>query len=120
MWWYVVGTGLARTADEGARVGLVLLAVERTGSAALGGALVAALLVPQVVAAPLVGRAVDRTARPARTLGLLAGGFAVCLGAATAVLGRVPAVLVLGLLLAGGSLAPAVTGGLSSRLAELV
>lgn len=120
MWRYVVGAGLARTADEGARVGLVLLAVERTGSASLGGALVAALLVPQVAAAPLVGRAVDGAARPARTLGLLLGGFAVCLGLTAAAVGRVPPGLVLVLLVAAGSMAPAVTGGLSSRLGELV
>jgi hypothetical protein len=120
MWRYVVGAGLARTADEGARVGLVLLAVERTGSPTLGGMLVAALLVPQVVAAPVVGRTVDRARRPARTLGVLAAGFAVCLGLAAAVLGRVSVVLVVLLLLAAGTMAPAVTGGLSSRVGGLV
>ena len=117
---YVVAAVLSRIADEGARVGLILLAVERTGSAALGGVLVAALLVPQVVAAPLVGRAVDRAARPARTLAVLVAGFSVCLGLASAVVGRVSVVVVVVVLVAGGAMAPSVTGGLSGRLGSLV
>lgn len=57
---YLAAALSARTADEGARVSLVLLALHQTGSAALGGAMVAPLLVPHVVAAPLVGVLVDR------------------------------------------------------------
>jgi hypothetical protein len=52
---YLITAVLIRLADEGARIGLVLLALERTNSAAVGGLLVAVLLVPQVVAAPAIG-----------------------------------------------------------------
>jgi len=51
---------LARLADEGARVALILLALEVTGSEAFGGGLVAALMVPHVLAAPAVGAIADR------------------------------------------------------------
>ena len=55
---------LARIADEGARVSLVLLALDRIGSAAIGGTMAAALLIPHVVAAPLIGVLVDRARQP--------------------------------------------------------
>ena len=58
---YAGAAVLVRTADEGARVALVLLALERTRSAALGGLLVAALLVPHVAAAGVVGARADRS-----------------------------------------------------------
>lgn len=61
---YVAGGLLVRVADEGARVGLILLSMERTGSPALGGLLVSALLVPHVVAAPAMGLLADRSRRP--------------------------------------------------------
>ncbi|KUL22411.1 hypothetical protein [Actinoplanes awajinensis] len=60
---YLVAAVGARLADEGARVAIVLLALERTGDARLGGLLVAALMVPHVLAAPLVGAAADRVRR---------------------------------------------------------
>lgn len=61
---YLAAALPARIADEGARISLVLLALHAKGSAALGGAMIAALLVPHVVAAPLVGVLVDRARRP--------------------------------------------------------
>ena len=70
-----------RVADEGARVALVLLALQRTGSAAVGGALVAALLVPHVVAAPAVGWLTDRARRPHALIAAAALGFAASLAA---------------------------------------
>ena len=73
---YATGALLVRLADEGARVVLTLLAVRRTGSAATGGVLVAALLAQQVVAAPLVGLLADRMRRPQRLTSLAALGFA--------------------------------------------
>ncbi|MFJ4878464.1 MFS transporter [Streptomyces sp. NPDC088745] len=110
----------ARLADEGARIGLVLLALERTDSAGLGGALVAALMIPHVVAAPVLGAVADRVRR--RRLFHASCLFAYGLGlAATAVVvGRAPAGLALALVAAAGCCAPLVTGGLTSLLGELV
>jgi hypothetical protein len=49
---YLIIVVLVRLADEGARIALLLLALERTDSAAVGGLPIAVLLVPQVIAAP--------------------------------------------------------------------
>ncbi len=117
---YLLVAVLARLPDEGARVALVLLALERTGSGALGGELVGALLIPHVLAAPVIGTLADRT-RHRRALhgGALAGFCAALVGCGLAT-GRVPAPLVLLLAAAGGCLAPMITGGLSSLLADLL
>lgn len=117
---YGTAAAAVRTADEGARVALALLALERTGSAGLGGALVAVLLVPHVLAAPVVGLLVDRSRRPGLLLGAAAAGFGVALLVAAAGLGRLPAAVVLAALLVGGCCGPALTGGLSSRLGAMV
>ena len=111
---------LVRVADEGARVALVLLALQRTGSAAVGGALVAALLVPHVVAAPAVGWLTDRARRPHALIAAAALGFAASLACVAAGLGRAPLPLMIAVLLIGGSCGPALTGALTSRLASLV
>src|SRR4051794_23675273 len=107
-------------ADEGARVVLVLLALERGDGAAVGGLLVAALLVPHVLAAPVLGLLVDRASRPE---GVLAGAgalFAAGLAVPAVALGRAPVALCVLALLVAGCCGPALTGGLSSRLPALV
>src|ERR687883_965734 len=91
---YASAAILVRLADEGARVALVLLALQRTGSAAVGGLLVAALLVPHVVAAPLVGALADAARRPAVLVGAGATGFGLTLAVAGLGLGRLPLPLV--------------------------
>ncbi|WP_375423230.1 MFS transporter [uncultured Friedmanniella sp.] len=117
---YLAAAVLVRLADEGARVALLLLALERTGSAGRGGVLVAALLVPHVVAAPVVGLLTDRARRPGRVLAVAAVGFAACLATAALGLGRLPFGLVLAVLLVGGCCGPALTGGVTSQLQTLV
>src|SRR3954463_14486104 len=97
---------LLRLADEGARVVLVLLALERGRGAAVGGLLVAALLVPHVVAAGAVGARADRSAGPRRVAAVAAAGFGVALGIAALAVGRLPTPLVLGVLIAGGCCGP--------------
>ncbi|MGW5770493.1 MFS transporter [Streptomyces longwoodensis] len=111
---------LARLACEGARVALVVLAVDRTGSAGFGGALVAALLVPGVVAAPLAGALADRVRRRrlfhAGCLVLHGAGLVAVAGTA----GRAPTGLVLAVAGAAGCCTPLLTGGLTSLLGDLV
>jgi|tagenome__1003787_1003787.scaffolds.fasta_scaffold20827680_2 hypothetical protein len=111
---------LLRLADEGARVVLVLLALEQGEGAAVGGLLVAALLVPHVLAAPALGLAVDGSARPTALLAVTAGVFATGLAVPAFALGRAPALVSVLALLAAGCCGPALTGGLSSRLPALV
>jgi MFS family permease len=117
---YATAALLVRLADEGARVGLVLLAVERLESATVGGLLVAVLLVPHVVAAPLVGLLADRARRPQLVVAVAAMAFGVALGSTGATLGRLPLPLVVIVLVAGGCCGPALTGALTSQLPALL
>ena len=117
---YAAAAIAVRMADEGARVALVLLATERDGSAALGGVLVAALLVPHVVAAPFVGHRVDRSVHPGRVIAGCAAGFGTALAGASVCAGHVSAPAIVVILLIGGCCGPALTGGLTSQLAALV
>lgn len=117
---YFAAAVLVRLADEGARVALLLLALDRTGSAGRGGLLVAALLVPHVVAAPVVGLLTDRARRAGRVLAVAAAAFAGCLGTVALGLGRLPFGLVVAVLLVGGCCGPALTGGVTSQLRGLV
>jgi MFS family permease len=52
---------ITRLADDMFSVGVVLLVLERTGSAGLAGATVAAVTLPSVVSGPLLGAWLDRT-----------------------------------------------------------
>ena len=117
---YLITAVLIRLADEGARVALVLLALERTNSAAVGGLLVAVLLVPQVVAAPAIGLLTDRARQPRWVLTLSVAGFAASMATVAFLLGRVPLPVVVVLLLVGGCCGPSLTGGLTSQLPRLV
>lgn len=110
----------ARLADEGARVALVLLALAREHSASLGGLLVAALMVPHVVAAPVAGALADRVRHRRLFHGLGLAVYGTGLTATAWATGRLPTVLVVLLVLTTGCCAPLVTGGLTSLLAELL
>lgn len=110
----------ARLANEAARVAVVLLVLERTGSPALAGAVVGALTLPSLVTGPLLGAWLDRTRRRraafvANQLLLLAGllGLLAATGAA-------PAGVVLALALLPGLTAPVLTGGFTGLVAPLV
>ncbi|MET9881758.1 MFS transporter [Streptomyces sp. NPDC006430] len=117
---YLAAALAARFAAEGTSLAVVLLALERTGSAAHGAFVLTAWLAPHVVAAPLTGAAAARTRRPRMFhVGALAG-FACAVAALALLLGRAPAALVLAVALLGGSCGPMVTGGMSSLVAGLV
>jgi hypothetical protein len=117
---YLAAAVTARIADEGARVSLILLALQQTKSAAVGGAMIATLLVPHVVAAPLVGVVIDRARRPRWPLASMILIFGATLAVVALVLGHAPLWLVFSLLLVGGCCGPAITGGLTSQLPGLV
>ncbi|HEX5905825.1 MAG TPA: MFS transporter [Propionibacteriaceae bacterium] len=117
---YLAAAIVIRLADEGARVALVLHALERTDSATIGGLLVAALLIPQVVAAPAIGLLTDRARQPRWVLTASTLGFAVSLAGVALMLGRLPLPLVVAVLLLGGCCGPSLTGGLTSQLSTLV
>lgn len=117
---YLAGAVLVRLADEGARVALLLLALERTAGPAFGGALIAAFMLPHVVAAPIVGGLADRTRHPRllHAFGPLLFGASLAMASVGA--GRLPAPLVLAAALIGGCGTPLLSGGLSGVLRQIV
>jgi hypothetical protein len=119
---YVAAATLARSADGGAAVGLVLLAMTTRTLArpSLVGGLLATCLTAPHLAGPLVARYLDR-ARDGRRL--LAGAFVLyglAIAAASVAVGRAPVVVAAGLVVLAGLCGPLLIGGLSSRLAGLV
>ncbi|MFE5860431.1 MFS transporter [Streptomyces virginiae] len=117
---YLAAALAARIASEGMGMAVVLLALERTGSAAHGAFVLTAWLAPHVLAAPLAGAAAARTARPRLFHAGALAGFATAVAALTVLLGRAPVPLVLAVAVLGGSCGPMVTGGLSSLITALV
>ncbi|MFD8981751.1 MFS transporter [Streptomyces sp. NPDC059564] len=110
----------ARFASEGMGLAVVLLALERTGSAAHGAFVLTAWLAPHVLAAPLAGALASRVRRPRLFyVGALAG-FTTAVAALAVLLGRAPTPVVLAVAALGGTCGPMVTGGLSSLVAALV
>jgi MFS family permease len=59
---------ITRLADEMYSVGVVLLILDRTGSAGLAGATVAAVTLPSIVSGPLLGAWLDRSGRRRRVM----------------------------------------------------
>lgn len=117
---YLAAALAARFASEGMSLAVVLLALERTGSAAHGAFVLTAWLAPHVLAAPLAGAAAARTRRPRLFhVGALAG-LTCAVATLSVLLGRAPTPLVLAVALLGGSCGPMVTGGMSSLVAGLV
>jgi MFS family permease len=117
---YLLTALLARLADEGMGIAMALLALDRSGSPAAGGLVMAAWMAPHLLAAPLTGVYAERARRP----GLFYGAALAAFGAAIALLallaGRVPLGVLLLVAAAGGSCGPVVSGGLSGLLATLV
>ncbi|MFE2141633.1 MFS transporter [Streptomyces sp. NPDC059456] len=116
---YLAAALAARFASEGMSLAVVLLALERTGSAAYGAFVLTAWLAPHVLAAPLAGAAAARTRRPRLFHVAALAGFTGAVAALSVLLGRAPAPLVLAVALLGGACGPMVTGGMSSLVAGL-
>jgi MFS family permease len=110
----------ARLANEAARVAMVLLVLDRTGSPALAGAVVGALALPALVTGPVLGAWLDRTshrrwvfvANQVLLLGVLV--------ALLAVTGMAPSYAVVLLSLLAGVTAPVLTGGFTGLIPPLV
>ncbi|KPC63342.1 hypothetical protein ADL29_15580 [Streptomyces chattanoogensis] len=110
----------ARLAEEGMAVAAVMLAVQRTGSAAQGAFVLTAWMAPHVCAAPLVGAVAGRARRPQLFCAGALAGFAAAVATLAAITGRAPMPVTLAVALVGGGCGPVVSGGLSSLIAGLV
>ncbi|MFF4580268.1 MFS transporter [Streptomyces sp. NPDC001373] len=117
---YLAAALAARFASEGMGMAVVLLALERTGSAAHGAFVLTAWMAPHVLAAPAAGAAAARSRRPRLFYAGALAGFTAAVAALAALLGRAPVPVVLAVAVLGGSCGPVVTGGLSSLVAGLV
>jgi hypothetical protein len=119
---YLVAATLARAADAGAAVGLVLLAVSpATGlehGVGAGGLLAAALTAPHLLG-PWVARRLDRARDGRRVLAAAFAAYGIAIAAASLGLGRIPFAVVLVAVIAAGACGPLLTGGLSSRQAGI-
>lgn len=115
-----MGSLLARAADEGVAVTVALLAISRTGSAALGAEILACWMAPHVLVAPAVGAIVARVRRPVLCYAAGLAVFATAIVGMGTFVGRGPVGLVVAVAVVGGSCGPLVSGGLSSLVAALV
>ncbi|MFD3324458.1 MFS transporter [Streptomyces sp. NPDC058701] len=116
---YLAAALAARFASEGMGMAVVLLALERTGSASYGAFVLTAWLAPHVLAAPLAGILAARTGRPRLFYPGALAGFTAAVAALAVLLGRVPMPVVLVVAVLGGTCGPMVTGGLSSLVSGL-
>ncbi|MCU1544131.1 MAG: hypothetical protein JWM50_1996 [Microbacteriaceae bacterium] len=116
---YLTAATPLRLAIGGSVVAIPILAVERLNDVAVGGALVAVSLAPSILAAPLVGVALDRTSRP-RSLIAGAGLVTAAAFVLAAFLGTVPLWIVFCALGLAGAVTPFFMGGLSSFVTEAI
>lgn len=117
---FVTAATLARVADEMFSVGVVLLVLDRTDSAALAGATVAAVTLPSLVTGPLLGAYMDLTGRR-RTLMLVDQLLMTAsLVLILALAGNAPDVLLPVAALLGGLTYPLSFGGFSSLIGVIV
>jgi predicted MFS family arabinose efflux permease len=111
---------LARLADEMFGVAVVLLVLERTGSAALAGATVAAITLPSVLTGPILGAWLDLTGRRRRLMVYDQVVISVSLVGIALLAGHGPDVLLPLLALLAGLTYPLSFGGFTSMIPTLV
>ena len=110
----------ARVADEMFSVGVVLLALERTGSPALAGLLVAAITLPSLVTAPLLGAWLDLRGRRKALMMLDQAIASAALVAIALLIGRAPDALLVAIAFAAGLTWPLSFGGFTSLIPAIV
>jgi MFS family permease len=116
---YVTAT-LTRLADEMFSVGAVLLILERTGSAALAGATIAAITLPSVVTGPVLGAWLDRSGARRRVMMLDQVLAATTLVAIVVLAGHAPSWTIPVVALGAGMTWPLSFGGFTSLIPVIV
>ncbi|OIV35682.1 hypothetical protein BIV57_20200, partial [Mangrovactinospora gilvigrisea] len=117
---YLAAATLARTADGGAALLLVLVAVHRGASAGEGALAGSALLLPQLAGGPMLAAAVDRARRPGLAHAAALAVFGAGLTAAVLTVGAAPLGWVLAAAAVAGACGPMASGGMSVRLDAVV
>ena len=116
---YVTAT-VTRFADEMFSVGAVLLVLERTGSAALAGATVAAITLPSVVTGPVLGAWLDRSGSRRRVMMIDQVLAALTLVALVLLAGHAPNWALPAVALCAGLTWPLSFGGFTSLIPVIV
>jgi predicted MFS family arabinose efflux permease len=111
---------ITRLADDMFSVGVVLLVLERTGSAALAGATVAAVTLPSLVTGPLLGAWLDRSGRRRQVMMLDQVLAATSVLGIVALTGNAPDFLVPLVALLAGITWPLSFGGFTSLIPVIV
>src|SRR2546430_13958501 len=101
-------------------VGVVLLVLERTGSAALAGGVVAAITLPSLVTAPVLGAWMDLRGRRRRLMLIDQAIATVVIVAIVLTIGRVADPLVILVVLLAGVTWPLSYGGFTSLIPTIV
>jgi MFS family permease len=117
---FVGAATFARVADEMFSVGVVLLALERTGSAAVAGLLVAAITLPSLITAPLLGAWLDLRGRRKSLMMLDQVIASAALVAIALLLGHAPDALVVAIAFLAGLTWPLSFGGFTSLIPVIV
>jgi MFS family permease len=117
---FVSAATLARVSDEMFSVGVVLLVLDRTGSAALAGATVAAITFPSLVSGPLLGAWLDLTGRRRALMVIDQTVIASVLVALVALVGHGPDWLIPLAVIPAGITYPLSFGGFTSMIPALV
>lgn len=117
---FVTAATLARVSDEMFSVGVVLLVLDRTGSPGLAGTAVAAITLPSVLTAPLLGAWLDMSGH---RRALMAADQVVMAGVLIALaltIGRAPDWTIPAIALIAGLAYPVSFGGFTSLIPVLV
>ena len=117
---FVGAATLARTSDEMFGVGVVLLVLERTGSPSLAGATIAAITLPSLITAPLLGAWLDVSGRRRALMALDQIAIAAALIALVFAVGNAPDWTILAIAAAAGLTYPLSFGGFTSLIPALV
>jgi MFS family permease len=115
-----VAATVARVADEGLALALVLFVLARTGDAFAAGACVAAATFPGVVSGPLLGHVLDRSPRRKRLMVTNQLVVALSLAAVWIAIGRIPPLALALLVIPAGLTNPLITGGFTSLIPLVV
>ncbi|NEA99048.1 MFS transporter [Streptomyces sp. SID13726] len=116
---YVIAAALARTADGGAIVAVVLLVSSSGGSGTLAGALGACITAPHLLG-PFVARSLDLARDGRKVIAAACLVYSTALATGVLTYGHLPALPTALLLAIAGTCGPLLTGGISSRLPAIV
>jgi predicted MFS family arabinose efflux permease len=117
---FLVAATVARTADEMFAVAAVLHVLDRTGSPALAGAVVAGITFPSLVSAPLLGAWLDQRGRRKQLMVIDQAVAVTAVVFIAACAGRVPDVAIVAAAVTAGVLWPLSFGGFTSLIPALV